>query len=294
MVMDFRPEQALEQVVQQSIEAFKNTIQGVAEVLRVGDTAITDLDNAMRGKPVPGETAEETFLSVLAMIKAAMEEARETGSAAAPAIVQRAKEILNRVTSVEPAWRVGPSVVKTASDMFRMALRDLRGSEVLIKLATGRGELDDMEKLLDWADSVKGRLDEAQRVVAEPKPAAAEKPPVRPQAAKQTPKRAAAGAKPKGGRKTAKKAGPNPDDNKVRDAIFGAFAEVTQDPELKAGADKVAQGQMPPDQYVDVLIARLEGGQITPDQVGRVKEKALQNGADPNHVLMQDFFSDHE
>lgn len=292
--MEFHPEETLGEVLQRGIDVFKNTIQGVSEMLRVGDSAIKDLDDAMRGKPIaPGETPEETFLNVIAMIRGAVEEARETGSAAAPAVVQRAREALNRVTTVEPSWRVGPSVVKTAGDMFRMALRDLRGSDALIKLATGRGELGDLDQLIDWADSVTGRLDQVQRVIAEPKRRAEkppEKPPERPQQPQGMPQKAAAGAKPKGSRKTKKKA--NPDDNKVRDVIFGAFAEVTQDPELKAGADKVAQGQMPPDQYVDGLIARLEGGQINPDMVGRIKEMALQNGADPNHVLMHDFFPD--
>jgi len=171
MVMDRRPDEMLNDMLRRGIDVFKGAIQGVTEVLRTGDDAIKEMDDAVRGKPMaPGETPEDTFINVLALMKGAMEEARETGSATAPAVVQRARETLSRVTSMEPSWRTGPSIGKTATDMFRLVLRDLRGSESLVKLATGRGEINDLEKLIDWADDVGNRLGKAQKVVAQPKP----------------------------------------------------------------------------------------------------------------------------
>ncbi|KKM85874.1 hypothetical protein LCGC14_1284740, partial [marine sediment metagenome] len=61
------------------------------------------------------------------------------------------------------------------NDLIRMALRDLRGSEYLVKLAQGNGTLDDLEKLSQWADELTDRA-KTQKIIAQPKPS--KEPPV--------------------------------------------------------------------------------------------------------------------
>ena len=48
--------------------------------------------------------------------------------------------------------------VKTSNDYFRMAMRDLRGSDSLIRLATGTARPDDLQQLTQWADDINSRL----------------------------------------------------------------------------------------------------------------------------------------
>ncbi|KKL64464.1 hypothetical protein LCGC14_2164760, partial [marine sediment metagenome] len=164
-------------VVRGAIETFQTLLGGVTDLIRAGDSTVKDLDSALTGSPSAGpSTPEQSFLEVVALMQAAMVEAGEAGSASAPAVVQRAREILGRVSREEPAWRPAPSVIRTVNDVFRTALRDLRASQDLVKLAQGNGTLDDLEKLSQWADDLTDRLAKTQKIVAQPKPS--KEPPV--------------------------------------------------------------------------------------------------------------------
>ena len=61
-------------------------------------------------------------------------------------------------------------MVRGVNDIIRMALRDLRGSDYLLRLAQGTGTLEDLESLTKWADELYDRANKTQKVVAQPKP----------------------------------------------------------------------------------------------------------------------------
>ncbi len=254
-----RPEEVFQDVVGRGVGVFKGLIGTVSEALRVGEQGIKDLDGALRGEPpTPGETPDQTFLNVLSLVQAAIEEAKESGSPTTPAVVQRSRQILSRVTSAEPAWRSGPAVVKTATDMFRVALRDLRGSESLIKMASGQGGLDDLEKLTDWADNVAQRLDQTQKVIAQPKEAPGpEVSPVTPPAAKKK-------------RKTTPKAKPDPADV----AFAQAVAEELGDTKVQGWAQDFAAGKISEKQWISRLTTHAAATHDTLDNVfSRAEER---------------------
>jgi hypothetical protein len=235
MVFDRRPEEVFADVVERSIETFKNAIEGVSQLIRNGESTIRELDDALTGgRPRFGETPQETFAAVLDMLHGTLEDAREKQSTEAASVVQKAREILNRINQVEPAWRPGPMGMTTASDVFRAALRDLRASNSLIRLAQGAGTLDDLKSLSVWADDLKGRLDnvtkKAEEVLSAPATAAQESPAAPP--AKAKPKRTKKNTKPKG----------KPDPDAVKFAL--AVAEEYGDNRVKTWAQEFADGKI--------------------------------------------------
>jgi len=253
------PGRFLEDVVRNGISTFKTTIEGITAVLRTGDSTIRDLDSALTGAPPPqGDATEQAFIEVMALMQGAMQEAREHGSATAGSVVQRAREILGKVSKAEPAWRPGPSIVRSTNDMIRVGLRDLRASNSLFQLAQGQGSLEDLESLTKWADDFSQRLDLAQRVVAQPKPSvqtpkpapAAETPAVETQSAAPTP--APAVTQPKKTRKkrdTTPKQKGNPDDI----AFAKAVGEEMGDMDVKKWAQEFADGKISEKQWITRL-----------------------------------------
>ena len=261
MAENRHPGEFFQEAVLRGLDTIKSVVEGVTSALRVSDGALRQLDDAMTNQnPItPGENPEDTFLSVVATMRAAMEEARQNGSAKAPNVVQRSKEILKKVNAAEPEWRPGPAVVRTAADMFRVALRDMRGSASLINLATGRGDLNDLESLVNWTEEINDRLDKTQKVIAEPK-------------LKKT--------------KKAPKAKAQMTESQIRDTVFKGIAEATDDAELKELAEKVAKGQVPGDQFADEVTQRLESGKINSKMMGKAKKKAILDGVDAGHPLL--------
>lgn len=286
MVSDKRLDEVLTDLARIGIGTFKRLTEGVTEVLRTGDVAIKDLDSALTGGPAPvTELAEQSYLEILALVQAATQEAREHGSATAPVVVQRAREILGRVTRAEPAWRPGPSMVRTVNDVFRMALRDLRASQSLLKLAGGQGGLDDLESLTKWADEFSQRIDKTQKVLAQPKrpgeqpaPATTEAEAAAPQPETATPQPEAATApartlpplpvpapKPKAKKKrntTPKKKG-NPEDI----AFALAVAQEMGDTKVKDWAQQFADGKLSEKQWISRLTNHAAAGRDTLDDV---------------------------
>ncbi|GAI38933.1 unnamed protein product, partial [marine sediment metagenome] len=132
------PDKLLSDIVRTGMETIKSAVEGITSVIRSGDSTIKELDSALTGAPAPEAVGpEQSFLEVIALMQATMEEARSKGTATDPAIVQRAREILGKVTKAEPSWRPAPAMIRTVNDMIRMALRDLRGSQYLLHLAPG-------------------------------------------------------------------------------------------------------------------------------------------------------------
>jgi len=171
MVSGDRPDKVLADVIRTGIETFRSAIDGVTSIIRQGDHTLRDLDSALTGSPAADSSnPEQAFLEIVSLVQATMLEAQQTGTANNPAVVQRAREILGRVSRAEPSWRPGPAIIRTVNDVIRMALRDLRGSETLLHLAQGTGTLQDLESLTQWADSLSDRVSKTQKMVAQPKP----------------------------------------------------------------------------------------------------------------------------
>ena len=266
MVFEDRPDKVLADIVRTGLETFKSAVEGITSVIRSGDSTIKDLDSALTGGPAPeSSNPEQSFLEVVALMQSAMEEARSKGTATAPAVIQRSREILGRVTKAEPAWRPGPAMIRTINDVIRMALRDLRGSEHLLKLAQGTGTLEDLESLSTWADELTSRVDKTQRVVAQPKPSL--KPP-EPVSEPQEPVLVPAPvsktkAKSKKKRDTTPKKKANPDDI----AFAQAVAEEMGDTKVKGWAEEFSNGKISEKQWISRLTNHAASSRETLDDV---------------------------
>lgn len=252
MVMEEGPDKVLANILRTGIETFKSAVEGITSIIRTGDYTIRDLDSALTGGPAPeASNPEQAFLEVVALMQAALEEARMKGTASNPGVVQRSREILGKVTKAEPAWRPAPISIRGVNDLIRMALRDLRGSEYLLRLAQGTGTLDDLESLTKWADELSDRAGKTQQVVAQPKPA---KMPVEPVSEAQepvlvpvpveTPKK-----KTRKKRDTTPKKKANPEDI----AFAQAVAEEMGDTKVKGWAQDFAEGKISEKQWVSRL-----------------------------------------
>ncbi|KKM73128.1 hypothetical protein LCGC14_1413620 [marine sediment metagenome] len=252
MAMEERPDKGLADIMRTGIETFKSVVEGVTSVIRQGDYTLKDLDSALTGGPSPeSSNPEQSFLEVVALMQAALEEARQKGTATNPAVVQRAREILGKVTKAEPAWRPAPTMMRTINDIIRMSLRDLRGSQNLIRLAQGTGTLDDLDSLTKWADEISDRVGKTQQVIAEPKPSVTpSEPATAPQQSVLVPVPVAkkeTTAKKK--RDTTPKKKANPEDI----AFAQAVAEEMGDNKVKGWAQEFADGKLSEKQWVSRL-----------------------------------------
>ena len=266
MVSEDGPDKVLADFVRTGIETFKSVVEGVTSVIRTGDHTIRDLDSALTGGPSPeSSNPEQSFLEVVALMQSTMEEARSKGTATAPAIIQRSREILGKVTKAEPAWRPGPAMIRTVNDIIRMALRDLRSSQNLLRLAQGTGTLDDLDGLTKWADEISDRIGKTQQVIAQPKPL---KTPVEavsvsqeavlvpvPAAKKET--------KAKKKRNTTPKQKANPEDI----AFAQAVAEEMGDNKVKGWAQDFAGGKISEKQWISRLTNHAAAGKESLDDV---------------------------
>lgn len=171
MVFDRRPDEMLLDMTQNALDGLKNTIQMVTSGIQTIDEGVRSVDDALTGsRPKFGEPPAETFMGVLDMLHGTLEEAREKGSATNSVVVQNARQILTRINEAEPASKPAPAGLRTANDIFRVALRDLRGSTALIRLAGGQGSVNDLEGLSKWADDLNARLEQLKPPAA-PTPA---------------------------------------------------------------------------------------------------------------------------
>jgi len=275
MVSDNRPDKVLADVVRTGIETFKSVIEGVTSVIRAGDGTIRDLDSALTGAPAPElNNPEQSFLEVVAMMQAAMEEARAKGTANNPGVVQRSKEILGKVTRAEPAWRPGPALIRTANDVIRISLRDLRASQYLLRLAQGTGTLDNLTK---WADDISERIGLTREVIAQPKPSLTPvAPATEPQEAVLVPVPVSnPKAKPKKKRNTTPKKKANPADI----AFAKAVAEEMGDTKVNEWAAQFESGKISEKQWISRLTNHASASRDSLDDVfARATERMAKAG----------------
>ena len=279
MVPEQRPEEVVTGLVRKGISTFQTVIEGVTDLLRAGDSTIKELDAALTGQASSRPTTpEESFIEIVALMQAAIMEAREAKSATKASVIQRAREVLGRATRQEPSWRPGPAVIKTANDVFRVALRDLRASQNLLKLAQGNGSLDDLDKLSEWAEEVTDRIAKTQAVIAQPKPAAP------PPEATTAPETAPPAAKPPPaptGRKPRKKGATSPKKGRPEDIAFAqAVAEEMGDTKVKEWAEHFAEGRITEKQWISRLTTHAAATRDSLDEVfARATERMARDAA---------------
>jgi len=266
MVREDGPDKVLADVVRTGIETFKSVIEGVTSVIRSGDGTIRDLDSALTGGPAPeSSNPEQSFLEIVALMQAALEEARQKGSANNPAVVQRAREILGKVTKAEPAWRPAPAMLRTVNDIIRMSLHDLRGSQNLLQLAQGTGTLDDLDSLTKWADEISERVGKTQQVIAQPKPS---KPLVEATSEPQEPVLVPAPVeKPKSKARKKRDTTPKKKANPEDIAFAQAVAEEMGDTKVKGWAQDFADGKISEKQWVSRLTNHAAAGRETLEDI---------------------------
>jgi len=278
MVQDNRPDKVLADVVRTGIETFRSVIEGVTSVIRAGDGTIRDLDGALTGAPMQdASNPEQSFLEVVALMQAAMEEARAKGTANNPNVVQRSRDILSKVTKAEPSWRPGPAMVRTINDVIRISLRDLRGSQYLLRLAQGTGTLDDLDNLTKWADDLSSRVGQTREVIAQPKPSMTPPAPAtEPQEAVLVPVPVSnPQPKPKKKRKTTPKKKANPEDI----AFAKAVAEEMGDTKVKEWADQFESGKISEKQWISRLTNHASASRDSLDDVfARATERMAKTG----------------
>lgn len=278
MVFEDSPEKVLAEVVRTGMETFKSVIEGVTAVIRTGDYTIRDLDGALTGAPTPeSSNPEQSFLEVIALMQAAMEEAKSKGTANNPGVVQRSREILGKVTRAEPAWRPAPAMIRTINDVIRMSLRDLRGSQYLLRLAQGIGTLDDLDSLTKWADDLSDRVGKTREVIAQPKPSITPSEPVtEPQEPVLVPVSVSKPkAKTKKKRDTTPKKKANPEDI----AFAQAVAEEMGDTKVKDWAEQFADGKISEKQWVSRLTNHASATRESLDDVfARATERMAKAG----------------
>lgn len=252
MVFDRRPDEMFSDMLQQALTTFKDAVGNITGAIRSGDETLRDMDDALTGgRPRVVETPQETFGNILEQLEAAIAEARDKGSAAAPSVAQRAREILGRINTVEPAWRPGPASLTRPGDVFRAALRDLRASNSLIRLAQGNGTLEDLEGLSKWAGDLSDRINQ----IKAPQPAASAPSTVETSPRKAQPK------KPK--KDTTPKAVPAD-----ADVVFArAVAAEMNDEKVTGWAEEFAKGKISEAQWVSRLTNHAAATRETLDDV---------------------------
>lgn len=271
MVLDKRPDELFAEVLQRGLSTFKEVVEGVSTTIRTGDSALKEIDDALTGsKPRFGETPQETFTNVMTMLEGTLLEAKEKGSAGAPTVTQRARDVLARINAVEPPWRPGPSTIRTVSDMFRSALRDLRASNSLIRLAQGTGKLEDLDGLSKWAEDLNARLEQL-------------KAPASPQEAPAPAGEAPAPAKTKKAKKdTALKTKPN-SVNSSASVFARAMAEVMGDDQVAKWASQVEAGEITEDRFIDLWGSRVEKSKLDAEELlSKAKTRAIEKGLSPD------------
>ncbi len=266
MVFDQRPDEVFLNAVSRGVENLKKAITGVSNVIRTGDEALKNLDSALTGgQPKFGETPQESFMTVLEMLHGTLEDARESKSASADTVVQKSRQILARINQVEPAWRSGPMGIRTTADVFRSALRDLRASDSLLKLAQGQGSLEDLRALSTWADDLKDRL-EAVKAPSPSKSSAQSSP-------KSEPAVPAEASKSKS-KKPKKDTTPKTVPNQAEVRYAQAVAEEYGDSKVKGWAKEYAEGKISEEQWISRLTTHAAGERDTLDDIlGRATQR---------------------
>jgi hypothetical protein len=167
------------------------------------------------------------------------------------------------------------------SDVLRTALKNLRGSMALVRLANGGGSVDDVEEVARFAEELAGQLQPghpAAHPVTEPTEA-------RPTAVPRSAARPAK-ARPKGaGRGRKKKEPPNPS----AVAFARAMGEEMGDATVKRWAEDLAAAKITEDQFIDRWSKKAgQGKSADPETLlARAKQRAIEAGLPAGDPYLQ-------
>jgi len=158
-----------------------------------------------------------------------------------------------------------------------MSLRDLRGSQYLLRLAQGSGTLDDLDSLTKWADEISDRVGKTQQVIAQPKPS------VTPVEAASEPREAVLVPvpveKPKSTAKKKRDTTPKNKANPEDIAFAHAVAEEMGDNKVKGWAQEFADGKLSEKQWISRLTNHAAAARETLDDVfARATERMAKEG----------------
>lgn len=145
--------ESLNEFLRKGLETVGSVVDTANAVTRSMDGSIVSIDQALRGS-TPPSSPEQAWENIMAHLRSAKELARG-GYAGSPAVAQKAREILSIVNQVPKSK---PSDIKTRNDMLCLSIRDLRGSQALMQLASGRGTIEDIDRLIGWMSDISGRV----------------------------------------------------------------------------------------------------------------------------------------
>ncbi|MDP3063631.1 MAG: hypothetical protein Q8O40_10565 [Chloroflexota bacterium] len=268
-------------VVRQGLGFFGQGIGTVAEALRSVDAALQQVDGALTGSraPVTPMVSEEYLARRVATVLQQAEQAAKTAGLAAPATTSRFAEALRLARTPLPPTPAVADMMPTPPEMVRMALRDLRGSTALMRLASGAGTTDDLEEVGRFATDLSDRMGTVQAATAQQGAPAAR--PAQPrQEGPPAPER-----KP---RRRSPRAAPAAPAGKPSTGVLlaQAIGEEMGDARVKKWADQVAQGKLTEKQFLSRL-ERLKSN-VDPDQLfKRARDRVVAMGVSPDDPLLK-------
>ena len=277
--------------VRQGLGVFGQGVNTIAQVLRSGDAALKEVDGALTGgspSPSPGPSQplgreQQLAQRVVSLVQQGGEAAKRAGDPKTPTATARFQETMRLLFQQSfPVAEAGLSDLMPAPlDVLRMALKNLRGSVALVRLANGAGSLDDLEEVARSAEELSDQLKPAlpsARTAAEP---AAARPAAIPHSA---PRPAKARAKGTGkGRK--KKEPPNPS----AVAFARAMGEEMGDATVKRWAEDLAAAKITEDQFIDRWSKKTgQGHSADPETLlARAKQRTIESGLPADDPYLQ-------
>lgn len=276
-------------VVRQGLGVVGQGIGSVAEVLRSADSALQQVDAALTGgrAPVTPMVSEEHLARRVATVLQQAEQAATTAGLEAPTTTSRFAEALRLVRTPLPPTPAVADMMPAPHEMVRMALRDLRGSMSLMRLASGAGTADDLEEVGRFATELSDRMGVVQGAVGQKPPTgqqdAPEAQPAQPrQEAPPAPARKARRRSPRAAAPPAAPAGA-PSTGVL---LAQAIGEEMGDARVKKWAGQVAQGMLTEKQFLSRL-ERLKSN-VDPDQLfKRARDRVVAMGVSPDDPLLK-------
>lgn len=287
MVFNRRPDEFFMDVTQNGLEILKTSISTVTEVIRSGDSGLRSLDDALTGnRPKFQEPPSETFVGVLDMLNATLQEAQDKHSTQDAEVIQHSRDIMRRISEAESGYRNYPTGQRTVNDIFRLGLRQLRMSTSLVRLASGQGTAVDLQELARWADNLNQQIEQFKAQNDQAVPAPVQLPPAEapqlPAAAPPTAEAAPSTTPSVKPAKRPKRAAKIKQPPSQEDIVFArAVAAEMNDDKVNGWLEDFCSGKITEAQWISRLTAHASKTRDTLDDVfGRANERVAreQNG----------------
>ena len=276
--------------VRQGLGVFGQGVNTIAQVLRSGDAALREVDGALTGgtaSAAPGSSRalgpeQQLAQRVVSLVNQGGEAAKRAGDPKTPTAIARFQETMRLLFQQSFPVEAGLSdLMPSPSDVLRMALKNLRGSMALVRLANGAGSVEDVEEVARFAEELAEQLQPSTSLANTTMEPTATRPEiVQPPAAKPTKTRA------KGtGRGKKKKEPPNPS----AVAFARAMGEEMGDATVKRWAEDLAAAKITEDQFIDRWSKKAgQGKSANPETLlARAKQRAIEAGLPADDPYLQ-------